>query len=55
VLPAVGLASMQNDAPVMRAVMFHLFFSVAMTAAYMVYPRLFPRGGSTIGRSAHAV
>jgi uncharacterized membrane protein YagU involved in acid resistance len=55
VLPAVGLASMQNDAPVMRAIMFHLFFSVAMTAAYMVYPRLFPHGGSTIGRSAHAV
>lgn len=54
VLPAVGLSSMQSDAPVTRAVMFHLFFSVIMTAAYMVYPRLFEHGGPRIGTSAHA-
>ena len=55
VLPAVGLSSMQNDAPVGRAVMFHLLFSAMMTAAYMIYPRLFEHGGPHIGRSAHAV
>ncbi|MET0591989.1 MAG: hypothetical protein ABW133_04770 [Polyangiaceae bacterium] len=55
VLPAVGLSSMQSDAPVSRAIMFHLIFSVIMTAAYMVYPRLFEHGGPHIGRSAPAV
>jgi hypothetical protein len=59
VLPVVGLASMQSDAPVGRAIAFHLFFSGAMTAAYVLYPRVFrgPResGDRHIGRSAHAV
>ena len=45
VLPIVGLSSMQNDAPVGRAIAFHLIFSIAMTAAYFVYPSLFGRGG----------
>jgi hypothetical protein len=59
VLPVVGLSSMQNDAPVGRAIAFHLFFSGAMTAAYALYPHLFggPResGHRHIGRSAHAI
>ena len=59
VLPVVGLSSMQSDAPVGRAIAFHLFFSSAMTAGYALYPRLFggPResGHRHIGRSAHAI
>jgi hypothetical protein len=58
VLPIAGLSSMQEDAPVGRAIAFHLFFSMAMTAAYLAYPRLF--GGRPPGErrhigSAHAV
>jgi hypothetical protein len=45
VLPAVGLASMQSDAPVGRAIAFHLVFSIALTAAYLIYPAVFRRGG----------
>jgi hypothetical protein len=39
VLPLVGLASMQHDAPVGRAIMFHLFYSIAMTLSLMLYQR----------------
>ena len=58
VLPLVGLSSMQHDAPVGRAIAFHLFFSGAMTAAYALYPRIFGSRDSEqrhMGRSAHAV
>ena len=41
VLPVVGLSSMQHDASLGRAIAFHVLFSGAMTAAYLVYPRLF--------------
>jgi hypothetical protein len=44
VLPLVGLASMQHDAPIARAVMFHFFFSIPMTVAYLLYPRRGPAG-----------
>jgi uncharacterized membrane protein YagU involved in acid resistance len=54
VLPIVGLSSMQDDAPVGRAIAFHLIFSIALTAAYLVYPTLFRRHRS-LPRSAHAV
>jgi len=54
VLPIVGLSSMQNDAPVGRAIAFHLIFSVAMTAAYLLYPMIF-RGRGGWPRSAHAI
>jgi len=53
VLPIVGLSSMQNDAPVGRAIAFHLIFSVALTAAYLLYPVVFRRH-SGWPRSAHA-
>ena len=53
VLPIVGLSSMQNDAPVGRAIAFHLIFSVALTAAYLLYPVVFRRHGGW-PRSAHA-
>jgi hypothetical protein len=54
VLPVVGLASMQHDAPVGRAIAFHLIFSVALTVAYLLYPVVFRRHGGWPG-SAHAV
>ena len=54
VLPVVGLSSMQNDAPVGRAIAFHLMFSVVMTAVYLLYPVIFPRG-PRLHRSVHAV
>ena len=54
VLPSVGLSSMQNDAPVGRAIAFHLIFSIAMTVAYLFYPAVFPRG-PRLGRSVRAV
>ena len=53
VLPIVGLASMQHDAPVGRAIAFHLIFSVALTAAYLLYPVVRRRHGGW-PRSAHA-
>ena len=53
VLPMVGLSSMQNDAPVGRAIAFHLIFSIALTAAYLLYPVVF-RGRGGFARSAHA-
>lgn len=40
VLPAVGLAAMREDASMARAIGFHLFFSIAMTLALMVYQRM---------------
>jgi hypothetical protein len=43
VLPLVGLGWMQHDAPVGRAIMFHLLYSIAMTAAFFAYPRVFAR------------
>ena len=43
VLPLVGLASMQHDAPVGRAIAFHLIFSVATGAALLLYRRLTSR------------
>jgi hypothetical protein len=58
VLPIVGLSSMQNDAPVARAIVFHLFFSAAMTGAYVLHPHLFGKhrkSDAHLGRSAHAV
>jgi hypothetical protein len=55
VLPIVGLSSMQNDAPVARAIVFHLIFSILMTAAYFVYPHLFRTSGSRLGRFHHMV
>ena len=54
VLPLVGLASMQHDAPVGRAIAFHLIFSVALTVAYLLYPFVFRRHGGW-PRSAQAV
>jgi hypothetical protein len=54
VLPIVGLSSMQEDAPVGRAIAFHLIFSIALTAAYLLYPVVFRRR-SGLPRSAHAV
>src|SRR5689334_14793367 len=54
VLPIVGLSSMQNDAPVARAIAFHLIFSIAMTAAYLLYPVVFRRG-PRLHRSVHVV
>jgi hypothetical protein len=57
VLPIVGLASMQNDAPTGRAIFFHLIFSGAMTIAYFLYPRAFPSGGlrrGSLRRRVHA-
>ena len=53
VLPIVGLASMQQDAPVGRAIAFHLIFSVALTAAYLLYPVVRRRHGGW-PHSAHA-
>jgi hypothetical protein len=59
VLPIVGLAAMQHDAPVGRAIAFHLFFSVAMTAAFLLFPRAFDKDRKQRGRrlqpSGHAV
>jgi hypothetical protein len=59
VLPIVGLSSMQDDAPVGRAIAFHLIFSAAMTGAYVLYARLFGKrlgsSGRHLDRSAHAV
>jgi len=54
VLPIVGLSSMQDDAPAGRAIAFHLIFSIALTAAYLLYPTLFRRGRG-VSHSAHAV
>jgi hypothetical protein len=54
VLPIVGLSSMQQDAPVGRAIAFHLMFTVALTAAYLFYPTVFRRRPG-LPRSAHAV
>ena len=54
VLPIVGLSSMQNDAPVGRAIAFHLIFTIALTVAYLVYPAVFRRRPG-LPRSAHAV
>lgn len=58
VLPLVGLSSMQEDAPVGRAIAFHLFFSVIMTAAFVLSPHVYgaggPRHGRRLDRSAHA-
>jgi hypothetical protein len=53
VLPIVGLSSMQHDAPVGRAIAFHLMFSIAMTAAYLLYPVI--RGTGGLPRSARIV
>lgn len=39
-LPLVGLESMRSDEPVPRAIAFHLFYSVAMTAAFWLYERV---------------
>lgn len=39
VLPLVGLSAMRTDAPVGRAVAFHLVYSVVMTGALMFYQR----------------
>jgi hypothetical protein len=54
VLPIVGLSSMQDDAPVGRAIAFHLIFTIALTAAYLVYPSIFRRRPG-LPHSAHAV
>jgi hypothetical protein len=54
VLPIVGLSSMQDDAPVGRAIAFHLIFSMALTTAYLIYPVIFRRR-SGLRHSAHAV
>ncbi len=54
VLPIVGLSSMQNDAPVGRAIAFHLIFSMALTTAYLIHPVIFRRR-SRLRRSAHAL
>ncbi|HMI85502.1 MAG TPA: hypothetical protein VK550_15505 [Polyangiaceae bacterium] len=54
VLPVVGLSSMQDDAPVGRAIAFHLIFAAALTTAYLVYPTVFGRRAG-LSRSAHAV
>jgi uncharacterized membrane protein YagU involved in acid resistance len=53
VLPVVGLSSMVGDAPVGRAIAFHLMFSVVMTGVYLIYPAIFPRG-PRLHRSIHA-
>ncbi len=37
VLPALGLASMTHDAPMGRAIMFHLLFGVPMAAVFLEY------------------
>jgi hypothetical protein len=40
VLPMVGLASMRNDAPASRAIMFHVFFGLAVAGGLLLYRRL---------------
>lgn len=40
VLPLAGLSWMRNDAPVARAVAFHLVYSGALTAALLLYARI---------------
>jgi uncharacterized membrane protein YagU involved in acid resistance len=39
VLPIVGLSAMRHDAPVGRAIFFHLVYSITMTLALMLYQR----------------
>ncbi len=40
VLPAAGLADMAHDAPLARAVMFHMIFTVSLAAAFLGFERL---------------
>jgi hypothetical protein len=57
-LPVVGLSSMQHDAPVGRAIGFHLFFSIAMTTAFLLFPRAWDKEVQGHGRlrpSAHVI
>jgi hypothetical protein len=46
-LPMVGLARMRADAPVGRAILFHLFFSVPLALAVIAYRRI--EGGRRLG------
>jgi hypothetical protein len=45
VLPLVGLASMQDDAPVLRAVAFHVIFGVFVSLGVMGYDAVTARRG----------
>ena len=54
VLPTVGLAAMANDAPVVRAVMFHLFFSLSLAAAFLGFERVEERHAKRTAQHAHA-
>jgi len=39
VLPLFGLGSMRHDAPISRAILYHVFFGVAVALAYLGYQR----------------
>jgi hypothetical protein len=39
ILPAVGLEQMQREAPVVRAIVYHLFFGVAVAIAFLGFQR----------------
>lgn len=43
VLPMVGLGAMVHDAPVSRAVMFHMIFGLALGAAFLPFQRPYAR------------
>jgi hypothetical protein len=50
VLPIVGLTAMRNDAPVPRAIAFHLVFSIALAAAFIAYRGAFHGPGHMLRR-----
>jgi len=45
VLPMVGLRQMSIEAPVGRAIAYHVFYGLAVGAAFAGYQRYFVRGG----------
>jgi hypothetical protein len=57
VLPIVGLEAMRNDAPVPRAIAFHLFYSLLVAGFFLLFRPLLggpPVEHKRIGRRHHA-
>lgn len=49
VLPIVGLSQMVDDAPVTRAIAYHVFFGVALATTFLPFQRPAPRGQAPRG------